>query len=223
MMYRLIIIAIAVILNTSCKKDQSVVPYTGHEYFPVFNGQTLVYEVDSIIWDDFYTPPKVDTFHYSLKEFVESSYFAKDNQEIFRIVRSIRKNDSLNFQIIDIWSKYRNNINAVRNEENRYFVKLVFPAQKGKKWNVNAMNELDEQEAKIIDVHQPVNLNGFTFDSVLTVSVQNDSNLIEKKIEKEMYAWKIGLIYREKTDLQTFIDGKPKSGNKVIYKIIHWQ
>ena len=54
--YRLSILACAILILVSCKKDDPVKIDVGHSYFPVEIGSWIIYDVDSTVWNDFDVP-----------------------------------------------------------------------------------------------------------------------------------------------------------------------
>jgi hypothetical protein len=59
------------------------------------------------------------------------------------------------------------------------------------------------------DVHQPYSLNGFDFDSTITVVEVDDSTAINKRYSKSVYAKGIGLVYKDLFDLRLETDSIP--------------
>lgn len=85
-------------------------------------------------------------------------------------------------------------------------------------WN----NDKTEQMARYEKVNTPTTINSYAFDSTLTIILQNDSTLIDKKTELEKYAIHIGLIYREHIEVKTNINGSILSGFKTYMRIKKW-
>src|SRR4030067_3558016 len=73
------------VLIISCKKDVSVNPDLGYEYFPATVGKYVVYDVDSIVYNDF--TGTTDTFKYQIKETIESIFLDNSNRQTLRIER----------------------------------------------------------------------------------------------------------------------------------------
>lgn len=217
------------LLTLACKKEKKAEAVDlGYTYFPTEIGQYVIYQVDSISYNDFFNPVKIDTTHFQLKELVQSHFTDNEGRESDRLERYVRKNDSLPWVLRDVWYQTRTSTKAEKVEENVRFVKLIFPVQVNQKWNGNAFNPIGnyEYEYKTVDVKKTVNK--ISFDSTLTVNQILDSNLIEKKYQLEIYAKNVGMIYKRFVDVQdksTSIEPKPLSeridaGTDYTYKII---
>lgn len=63
--------------------------------FPTEVGRYVVHQVDSISYNDFFTPVKIDTAHFQLKEVIESVFTDNEGHESERIERYVRYADTL--------------------------------------------------------------------------------------------------------------------------------
>ena len=227
--YLLLLFSIFLISFYGCKKDKETPAVDlGYNYFPNEIGRYVIYQVDSISYNDFFTPVKIDTAHFQIKEVIESHFADNLGRESERIERYVRSNDSLPWVLRDVWYHTRTSVSAEKIEENVRFVRLTFPVELNHKWNGNAYNPIGkyEYEYKAVDVAKTVN--GLRFDSTLTVNQILDSNLIEKKYQLEIYAKNVGMIYKRFVDVQdksTSIEPKPLSeridiGCDYTYRII---
>jgi hypothetical protein len=187
------------LLFIACKKDQETVSYdNGYAYFPVTTGSYVVYDVDSIRYDDF--KGTIDTFKFELKEVIESEYLDNSDRNTLRIER-YKKFPGQSWVLTDVWSANRNASNAEKVEENVRYVKLSFPITKSKKWNGNAFNSEGEMEYKYSEVHSALTIGSLSFDSTITVQQEADSNLIEKRVKTEIYAKNVGLVSKRYIDV----------------------
>ena len=186
----------------SCKKDKPA-PAIDLEsaYFPNEVGRYVIYKVDSISYNDFFNPVKIDTAHYQIKEIIESHFEDNEGRESERIERYYRKNDLQTWILKDVWYQTRTRAKAEKVEEDVRYVKLIFPPQLNTPWNGNAFNTMDKQdyEYKNIDVRKKIG--SLSFDSTITVLQIADSNLIQKKYAVEVYAKNIGMIYKRFVDV----------------------
>ena len=201
----------------SCKRDKGIAPDLGYNYYPTAIGWFIEYEIDSIAYNDFTN--KIDTTHYYLREIIESEFENAAEMPSFRIERYKRNNLNENWTISDVWFGIKSNTHIIRVEENIRFVKLIFPIKNGLRWNGNNFNSLGEQNYEYLNKDEPFKVNDLTFDSTVVVKQFENINLIEKQEFKEVYARNIGLIYKEKIDLKTEINGTIKSGYRLYQKI----
>src|SRR3990167_8625748 len=79
----------------SCKKDPSPALDLGYNYFPDAVGTYVVYNVDSIFYDDFNVNPSnhispADTFKFQLKEKIQSVYTDNEGRPALRLERYVK-------------------------------------------------------------------------------------------------------------------------------------
>jgi hypothetical protein len=197
----LVLISLFLIALVSCKKDTQVLD-VGYEYFPETIGKYVIYEGDSIIYDEEGNAPH-DTIRFQVKEVIESIYTDNQGRPTMRIERYKKMyNDTLPYNnmpwiLSDVWAANRTSTTAERVEENVRFIKLIFPVKEDQSWNGNAQNTLEEWPYEITSAHESETVNNLSFDSVAVVLQNDDENLVERKYGVEKYARDIGLIYKE--------------------------
>lgn len=214
----------------SCKKEKETINVDlGYEYFPVKVGSFVIYQVDSLFYNDFTST--IDTFRFQVKEKIAGSFTDLSDRPSLRIERYYRKNESEDWIVKDIWYSNRTPNSAEKVEENIRFVKIVFPLKKDLSWDGNRFNTLGEQNYQIAKLHEFFQLNGLTFDSIINVSQAADSNLIEKKLAYEIFAKHVGLVYKKNLyilDKDTVInytlplESRANSGFDVTYQAISY-
>ncbi len=198
-LYALFVIAL---LNNACKKDAKMVDL-GEGFYPNNIGHFCIYQVDSTVWDDFLG--KIIHYQYQIKEVIESDITDTSNRRVQQTERYYRAKEADAWQIRDIWTVFKSPVRVEKYEENMHFVKLIFPVKENKTWNGNALNTIGEWNYEYANVNDEYEINGFSFDSTLTVIQRADSSLIEKQDYQEVYAKNVGLIYKR------FVDVKDKS------------
>lgn len=191
-----VILYLLLVLGISCKKTTTSGSIDlGYDYFPNRAGNYVIYEVDSLYYNDFTS--KIDTFKFQIKEKIASSYIDLSGRPTQRIERFYRKSENDTWLLKDVWFANRTSNTAEKVEENIRFVKLVFPLKKGNSWNGNRFNNLGEQNYTLAQLHESMKLGNLNLDSTLYISQRLDSNLIEKKIAYEIYAKHVGLVYKK--------------------------
>mgnify|MGYP001577640639 CR=1 FL=1 len=169
-------------------------PDLGYNYFPADIGVWVVYDVDSIVYNDF--TDSVETYNYQIKEIVESAFIDGEGRETRRLERYIRLTDTLPWSINDVWFANRTASRAEKVEENVRFIKLIFPVKNGALWNGNAANTLGNRDYQYVETNVSMAVGGILFDSVLTV-LQRDEDLgIVKDYFLEKYAKNAGMVYK---------------------------
>ncbi|TAL61851.1 MAG: hypothetical protein EPN85_03880 [Bacteroidetes bacterium] len=195
------------ILVSYCKKDVETVPPAdmGYNYFPDDTGRYVIYEVDSISYDDKSHAP--DTTRYLLREEIVSSFLDISGRATLRIERFKKMyNDSVPYDSIDwvgprIWYANRTSTTAEKVEENIRYIKLVFPSKEGKEWDGNSYNTLGQKYYEIISVDESETINNISFDSVITVQQYKQIGFIQYIFEIEKFARNVGLIYKVRDSL----------------------
>lgn len=203
-------IAISLLSCENKKEDPKAI--LGLEYFPMNVGRQYIYQIDSIIFDDF--NQSVDTFSSQLRiiyanEFKDSTYTPSIRVEYDNPDKGFNEPNNRWTSVIKMTN------NAVINYSDTFrTIKMVFPVKEGSKWNCNLYNNLNEQLYKYKNVGKPYAAANFTFSKTATV-VQNELKTLLTEINAfEVYAKDVGLIYAENTYIQRF-DGKV-SGRKII-------
>ncbi len=198
------LIALLFLLLPSCKDTKDTYnPEYGYEYYPVDSGHYVAYEVDSVsyTYNGQYTR---DTARYQIKELVTDTFYDNENNLCYRLEVYKRANSSLPWSIYKVWKLRQTATTLIKTEDDLKFIKLTFPPNEGSEWNGNAYLPLTgiyevfkDWIYAYSDVHQPYSINGFSFDSTLTVSEVDEESLIEKKLRKEVYAKGVGMVYQE--------------------------
>lgn len=215
-----ILVFITSTITISCKPDKTIPNVdVGYNYFPYKVGTWMHYDVDSIFWDDF----SGGTYTYSsqIKEIVESTFIDDEGNEALRIERYFRKTDTSEWIIKDVWYANIKDNSAEKVEENIRYKKLVFPIKENTTWDGNIMNYLDEETYSYSDINESILINNNMYDSTITVTHKNLSNLLEEDIRYEIYAKNIGMInkYTKTIEKDIVNPEEIKSGVYVEYKL----
>lgn len=232
----LLIILFFIVLIFSCKKETIGPVDVGYSYFPVNIGHWITYEVDSTVWDGFIdvdSPGHVRTYHYNIREIVESEYYDNEGRLTQRLERYQKLCDTCDWFIKDVWAVNLTPSTAEKVEENYRFVKLAFPIESSASWNGNAFNILGEQDYEYEDIFEPYTvssmnldstLNVNTFDSTVTVIENIDGNAIEAYNQYEIYAKNVGMIFRRYMALTSLdvVTHDTVAGKDYTYKIISY-
>lgn len=199
------------VLN-ACKKDktETYIADYGYNFYPDDSGLFVIYQVDSIIYDDFNRSVRYSTMY--LKEAIGEQFIDNLGRKAKRIIRSYSTIDSTvqQWETHNVYYMVRNTLVAERVEENLRYIKLVFPSEDNIKWLGNKY--LLSPPPYIIDTtnylvtdwkytisrkDREYNILSKRFDSTLIVTQIQDSSAIFKTFAKEVYAKNIGLIYKE--------------------------
>ena len=208
------ILFLVVISSCTKKKDLYFGDYSKN-YFPLNFGKYIVYDVDSIYWDDVYD---VRSLHHSQMRWTVSDTFRDEQFRLsYRINTDIRPNDTLPWVAHRVIYVTPTETTLEYTEENARFIKMIFPVNNGGTWQGNRLmrTDLDKDLAYFdgwnyyYDKFSEPFSNGFAyFDNTVTVNAVNDTvsnpelvptQYAEKTFAKEVYAQGVGMVYREVT------------------------
>ena len=206
------ILTVLAVVFTGCKKDEKITVDAGYDYFPLKTGHTIIYDVDSIVYDDFFQPVRIDTFRFQVKEVVESVFVDGQGREAWRLERYKKSSDTTDFVIQQVWTAVRTATTAEKVEENYRYIKLTFPVKENKSWDGNSYNNLAYQEYKYSGINEPAQINNQYFEETVRVIQGDDENLIEKYYAEERYARNVGMVYKEITDVKKAVTQQITSG-----------
>lgn len=200
----------------SCKKIEKT-NYTGEytkSYYPLQIGKYVVYDLDSVIWDDFQCTRS--EFRYQMRYTVADTFRDNANRLSYRIDAHIRTIDTANWRphrVIYI-TPTTNSIEYV--EGNVRFIKMVFPVSNGTYWLGNAMISADDAdyqyfqgwEYRFANIGEKFSTGFVDVENTVTINQVNrqinnpelqPNTYAEKTFGKEIYAFGIGMVYREMT------------------------
>lgn len=235
----LLMVFLASVAFFSCKKSSS--NNAGDKtwaYFPLQLGKFVVYNVDSTLYDSASCTKTVRSsqIRYSISDTM------RDEQNRFSYLMNVdtRSSDA------DIWHQQgvvyltNNGSQLEYTQKNLRFIKLVFPIVEGTKWNGNQfipVNDTPYQYYKgwaytYQDYGKPFNNGLVNFDNTVTVLESDDmiantapsSDSIAftyRSYAKEVYAYNVGMVYREVTHLNFDSSiSKCMGGTSVIYRAV---
>ncbi len=212
-------ITLCLLIISSCKKDnfETVNRAFGKSYVNTTVGSYNVYKVEEIVYNDFNNT--VDTLRYTLKELNESVF--KDNlgRNSIRLER-YKLNEKSQWAYWNTWFSTTDNFTMERVEENKRLVKLSLPLSDDAVWNINAYNSDNSITAYYDFIHKPYKLDTFSFDSAIAVKSETINSFIRQRQYYEVYANKIGLVYKNIVYIDLDITGTQKRGYKIKQQLI---
>lgn len=191
---------------TGC--SESVAPDTsrlGYEYFPLEKGQYRIYDVNSTEY--FFSAENI-TRNYQLKEFVADTFENLEGGVSYRLERYTRDNDEEEWALDSVWTARSNATQAIQVEHNLPLLKLVFPFRENKTWDVNALNDKEDDEQVMVNLFQPLITNDEVVHEKTVTVIQEEvtNNILFWDVRKEVYGEGVGLVYKEITQLEYCAD-----------------
>lgn len=218
-------LAMALTIITGCKKNTVVKVDYKHGYYPLYIGHTLIYEVDTTLYDPIFTNGR-KTFSWQLKEEIVDEITDNLGRKAFRYERTRRKSDLEPWRLPIVGRKLIDNQNAENFENNLRFIPLVFPPVIDKSWDGNAhisngdtLAFYQDWNYKYESVDQPFTLNGIQSDSALLINEVYNEDLFNLTSSQSVYAKNIGLM--EKTQFNLKSDGSKDPDSSWNYKATH--
>lgn len=219
-MKKLLFLSVIVILFfTQCKEEIAPSVDMGYNYFPTTQGLYVVYDVDSLVWDDIPDPPTSDTFHYTIKLRLEDSYVNSSGEIVYRWVKYLRK-DSTGYAANDVLGAIPLASTLEVIEGNVPKLRMIFPVKLGQEWDQDIFHPTKEElEYRYVEVDEPASVAGNSFDSTCLAEHSPIANLLKDVYLYDRFARNIGLIERYERKIDTEINGDIISGSILHYRI----
>jgi hypothetical protein len=190
----------------------------GYAYYPAEAGQYRIYQVDSMVWDDF--TGDSSSYKYQIKELFDSSFIDGEGRKALRAERWRRDSVDGLWYPAGTFAAVKTDLRVEEQRENLRYIKLAFPLQLGHSWDVNALNNLGELECEIIGFDEPKSIGTMNHDSTMSVLHQDLRTAISNDYKIETYAKGIGLVYLEERHLETSVTGIIESGVDYTYILL---
>jgi hypothetical protein len=205
--------AVAFVFLMACcaSKDATPVPAVA-DYFPLKVGLYYIYSVDSVITSQGATccSPGIQTnYTYQLKVQVIDSFANTEGGYSYILQRSKRPDSVSAWTAMATWSARVNQFQGVVNEGNIPYIKIEGPLVNGKAWDGNGLNNLGGSDKCLVnssstcDIYTiqnfglPYTQQGLSFkNSLIVVQSNNRDPIVFTDERSEVYAEKVGLIYR---------------------------
>jgi len=206
-------ILILAVLGMSCSEEMSDISLDqGYDFLPLEIGQYRLYAVEEIVYEVF----EPDTSLYYLKEVIDDSLVSGDGNVRYLINRYIGE-DSTSLELDSVWSVRKSEKSVVVTENNRDFVKLVFPVAAGRSWDGNAYNALETQNYYYQSV-EALEWNGEQIEAENTIRLiieDVEQNLVNQDERSELYLRNVGLVQKDYTQLSFCTVNCEEKGSEV--------
>lgn len=207
-----IVASILSVILTGCRAKDNPTIETGDSLYPDEVGRELIYKVDSIRIDRFKS--KTDSFQFFIRELIESKYIDNTGKPANRIVLYQSEVDTGPWIVRAVINSQKTTYELFKTEDNKNILKLVFPVASNKQWDRNKYNTMGDDYATYINIYEPKKIGKASYDSTVTVLIQDDTNQIERRYRSEIWGKNIGMLYKQ-TDT---VDYQP---NQYPYGILY--
>jgi hypothetical protein len=196
--YRYLIYGLVFVI-ISCTKTVEVDPNPkdSYLYFPIEVGDSKVYQK---VTYSYAVGQKERIDSVLVKEIIKSKSIS-NNETYYVVERQAKGKNDLFFKPELVYQIITNPKQVIKAERNVYTVLLHYPIYAGSTWNINEINGRDKIEAEIVDYGKlPSRL--ITDKNVIRVLADSTNNLINFKVNQNIFAKNIGQIYSEFTDVE---------------------
>lgn len=187
----------------------------GYDFYPVRVGSYRVYQSDSIVLRSAGTIR--DTLHGFIKEEMDNFFITGNGDTVYTLKIYFKRlpTDTFVYQKSTFIRKDKNKV--TRQEDNLEFTKMVFPIQKGVRFNHNQYFDAridveiggeiflamyDGWNTRYESTNTPLDWNGSKVDNVVVRLVDDSGTTLEKKYYYETYIKGVGLYSQEMVFLQ---------------------
>ncbi|MGA0560263.1 hypothetical protein ACO2Q8_26605 [Larkinella sp. VNQ87] len=196
--------ALAFVGSLNACQTATELPDSGYGYQPLEKANFWIYEVTE---QRFALNGTSTTQTYQWREtivqvYTDSTVRSLPEGRVYRLERYRRASDSQPWQPDSVSSLRITDNQLIKNENNISYAKLVFPVVDQFQWNGNAYNAIGEDLYQFRNPGKPFTVLNQPFAETVTVVQQNDSTLVSQDKRLEIYARQVGLIYKEKVQLQ---------------------
>jgi len=221
------IAVIAALSLASCtkEKDADYGPDQSRGYYPLNKAHYIVYDVDSVLWDDFTGD---STHRHSQVRYTTTDTFRDAQQRIsYQVDVMKRDNETSPWQTNDVFYVTPTTMGLDVVQNNLRFQKLIFPVADNKTWKGNSQIVVADQDLQYFSgwnytyskMGQSYDNSRVNFENTVIVDQVDDkvnnpvtqpADYAERTYGREVYAHGVGLVYREA--VRWVYDQNPSTG-----------
>ncbi|MFT4062681.1 MAG: hypothetical protein QM642_10030 [Edaphocola sp.] len=243
---RRILLAASLLLTfglVSCEKETEDLSEIskGNKFFPLEIGKYIVYNYDSLYWDDLLqtSTPYTGQMRYD----VVDTFRDAGGRLSYRITIKSRRNGTDAYVANDVVYATPTETQLLFSQRNITFIKMVFPVANGTTWKGNALIPVADEDYAQYDgdnwnytyanFDQPYDPGGNPFEHTVTVNeiddALNDPDVdttayAYRNYSQAVYAYNVGLIYSERIYwvFQPKVGSSGGSGYRKGYEVRMW-
>ncbi len=186
----------------------------GFEFQPLDKGHFIVYDVDSVIYNDF--DKTIDTFSYEIKDEIGDAFTDDEGRTSHYVHRYQRKSSNDPWDILHVFYLTQDVYRLEWKENNLRFIKMIYPVKLNKKWKGNSymptqtnteLSWLDDWDYRYTDLLVPFNTGRRSYKNCHIIDQadyiegdpQNANAFSARTYSQEVFAEDVGMVYREVT------------------------
>ena len=216
---------------TSCQDTVEVLPDSGTDYYPVAVGNFWVYAVADTTWSlaSQSTPSVRTPSAFQFKETITETLTDAAGQKAYRLVRATRLTPADAWRNDSVFILSANARFVTLNRNNARTLELIFPVKEGRSWNLNAFNNnsndtITAETRQYSRIGQPFTTAAgagnpsATYPATITTNntgTAAENNLIKIVNYQQVFAKKIGPVFRRRRNLLPYYYNSQSTGNPV--------
>ena len=203
-----------------CIKDNSeihTVPKIS-DYYPLNEGGTWVWTVDSIYFDAFFD--RIDTFRFQVRERIDTFFVDNLGRRAARIERS-KAIDSGVWVFQEMCYAVVDHDHFEKVENNRRYIKISLPITDEAIWDMNSRNDLSQKLVFYDNTGYSHQGKFMHSEKAILIKSSPIVNKLEEQIYEEVYGHDLGLLFYRKVNKQT-VSGK-FNGYDVKYELSQYK
>ncbi len=214
-------IALAVAISglfyvTSCKKKTENYTSPGAEFYNYAPGDVRDYWVDSQAYE--WTSGNLLKYHFLLREKVMDTFTDLAGNLALRVEQYLSRDTGRSYQFYKLQSIVIDKYGMQKVEDNQRYVKMSIPIKLKRKWDGNIYNDLGAKEYKYTGVGVSYANDFLASKDCVEVTQQDDSTLISRDLQQEVYGKNFGLFYKYAKSIQYNGSGQPQ-GYIITWKL----
>lgn len=208
------ILSLFLFINFACtKQDETLDSEKISDYYPLKVGKYITYKLDSTVYLSLGT--KKETRNYIIQDKIDSIITDNLGRPSYKIKRLIRsKTDTTKWLDQTSYLVTPDSMRVEMVQNNQRYIKMIEPIRDEFGWNAHVyintisfpdLQYLDQWRYEYQNVRKPQQYNSLSFPETITIRQRNDSLgnpsnksfYFEVNVAKEVYAKKVGLVYKE--------------------------
>lgn len=221
----LFIILLSLAYACTPRMEELVPLATDRNFMPLIVGRQSVFRVDSVFFT--FTGDTFSGYHF-IRETISDTFTDLSGNLVYRLVREKALQATGPWQYDSVWTAFWQGNRAIRQENNRKVIKILFPIQNGNTWNGNLFNENSGDSVQLYrmeNVGKPFTGRFANFSNTITITQFSDTNCVNSILSREVYAQGVGLVFQERKafDLEAGCTARIVFGKRFITHLVSYE